>query len=562
MTDYHPLIQRAVDGLAKNTGDARRALYERARAALVAQLRSVEPALSESDITKERLALEEAIRKVEADAARKALGETRTPARGEPRVEPRLEPRRAAPQSRSSGTDGKPAAAEPASPLRRERLGTAADDLSPAGRTSARDGERSPPPHHDDAPAAATAAAEGPSAKPSARNRILGARTSSLREEGLKGYRNVVHEVDDLGTATAKAAQSARDTRDSYGATPRQRTAEDFAAADSLEERIERHFDETESPPAEADNLHGIESDYGFDHEEPETPRFGRPHPPADSEIEEDEEEYAHPRPSRSYRRWAKLAVYLVILFGFTATAWEYRANIGAVYDFVRHVKAPTPSQTTQTQAPQTKFSGRVPQEPIPGQAPVPGAAPGTQPAPEVAQRAVLLEQDANDPQGKRYPGSVTWRTETVSPGPGLAPELEVRADIVIPERHMTVTFSLRRNTDKALPASHTIQIMFNLPPNFPGEGISSVPGIFAKNAEEATGTPLAGISVKVTDSYFLLGLSADPTLQQRNIQLLKNQEWFDIAIVYRNGGKAILAIERGPPGDRAFADAFAAWGE
>ena len=55
MTDYHPLIARAVDGLAKNTGDARRALYERARSALVAQLRGVEPALSESDITKERL---------------------------------------------------------------------------------------------------------------------------------------------------------------------------------------------------------------------------------------------------------------------------------------------------------------------------------------------------------------------------------------------------------------------------------------------------------------------------------------------------------------------------
>ncbi len=73
MTDYQPLIARAVDGLAKNTGEARRALYERARAALVAQLRAVEPALSESDITKERLALEEAIRKVESEAARKAL---------------------------------------------------------------------------------------------------------------------------------------------------------------------------------------------------------------------------------------------------------------------------------------------------------------------------------------------------------------------------------------------------------------------------------------------------------------------------------------------------------
>ena len=92
MTDYHPLIARAVDGLAKNTGDARRALYERARSALVAQLRGVQPALSESDITKERLALEEAIRKVEAEAARKAITEPKGSARTEPRFEMRSPP--------------------------------------------------------------------------------------------------------------------------------------------------------------------------------------------------------------------------------------------------------------------------------------------------------------------------------------------------------------------------------------------------------------------------------------------------------------------------------------
>ena len=40
----------------------RRALYERARAALLAQLRGVTPPLNESDITRERLALEESIR--------------------------------------------------------------------------------------------------------------------------------------------------------------------------------------------------------------------------------------------------------------------------------------------------------------------------------------------------------------------------------------------------------------------------------------------------------------------------------------------------------------------
>src|SRR5215471_1485053 len=79
MADYHPLIARAVAGLDKNTGENRRALYERARTALVAQLRGVNPPLEESEITRERLALEEAIRKVEAESARHAR-ETARPA--------------------------------------------------------------------------------------------------------------------------------------------------------------------------------------------------------------------------------------------------------------------------------------------------------------------------------------------------------------------------------------------------------------------------------------------------------------------------------------------------
>src|SRR5215469_14880646 len=102
MADYQPLIAKAVAGLEKNTGEARRALYERARTALVAQLRGVEPALSESDITRERLALEEAIRKVEGEAARRARTDFARapdpaaaggPARGE-------EPRNDAPRER------------------------------------------------------------------------------------------------------------------------------------------------------------------------------------------------------------------------------------------------------------------------------------------------------------------------------------------------------------------------------------------------------------------------------------------------------------------------------
>src|SRR5579862_2887454 len=78
MADYYPLIARAIAGLDPSApGESRRALYERARAALIAQLRSVDPPLSESEITRERLSLEEAVRKVESEAAQRAREATR-----------------------------------------------------------------------------------------------------------------------------------------------------------------------------------------------------------------------------------------------------------------------------------------------------------------------------------------------------------------------------------------------------------------------------------------------------------------------------------------------------
>jgi hypothetical protein len=191
-----------------------------------------------------------------------------------------------------------------------------------------------------------------------------------------------------------------------------------------------------------------------------------------------------------------------------------------------------------------------------------PSRATPNQAAPAIAQRAVLYEEDRGAPnsEGKRYVGSAIWRTEAVSPGPGLPPELAVHANIEIPERRMTVTWSLRRNTDKALPASHTIEIMFNLPADFPGGSIANVPGILMKKDEQARGTPLAGLTVKATNGFFLMGLSGVDADRQRNIQLLKDQAWFDIPIVYTNNGRAILAVEKGGPGETAFADAFASW--
>src|SRR5450432_4152089 len=112
MADYYPLIARAVAGLQKNTGDARRTLYERAREALVAQLRSVTPALDESDVTRERLSLEEAIRKVEGESARQSTSRSETALRVKAPEFPRWEEPEPAPQPETE-PDPEPASRPP-----------------------------------------------------------------------------------------------------------------------------------------------------------------------------------------------------------------------------------------------------------------------------------------------------------------------------------------------------------------------------------------------------------------------------------------------------------------
>jgi hypothetical protein len=69
MADYYPLIARAVEGLSETSPDMRRAVYERARTALMEQLRNLDPPLSEADIRRERQSLDAAITRVEAEYA-------------------------------------------------------------------------------------------------------------------------------------------------------------------------------------------------------------------------------------------------------------------------------------------------------------------------------------------------------------------------------------------------------------------------------------------------------------------------------------------------------------
>src|SRR5215471_4237515 len=172
--------------------------------------------------------------------------------------------------------------------------------------------------------------------------------------------------------------------------------------------------------------------------------------------------------------------------------------------------------------------------------------------ADNIPQKAVLYEEDPRDSAGKSYVGSAVWRTEVLPPG--QKPNIAAYADIEIPVRNMSIRWSLRRNDDKQLPASHIIEIVFTLPPDFPRSGISNIPGMLMKQGETMLGVALSALTVKVTTNFFLVGLSS--TDLQRNIELLE-WPWFDIPVIYGNGKRAIITIEKGEPGERAFTTAI-----
>jgi len=546
MADYYPLIARAVAGLEKNTGDGRRALYERARTALVAQLRSVDPPLSENDVTRERLALEESIRKVEAEAARRnwvepahAAPVNRVRAPEFPRWDPPIptappedepEPFHPAP-ARPNGDGARPMAARP---LR----SPAPPPPLPASHGPV-DGERFSEPAFD-RPLTPEPAAPPPRVN-SGRQRPPAPEPRSLMDAGLKDFREVVSDSDEHAEAPARAPRSARD---SFAPLPS--ASHDF-------DRIDTHA-HGPGAPLPSDYTAPSMLEHGLDYDDPQT---------------------IPPRPAiergRSRRGGMggilKLAANVVVLAALGALlGWQW-PNITSLY---RSMRAPNAELASAPQPPPAsgprKITERLESDPRPpseqtttAAAAAPSAIPSA-PTAAVAQKVVLYEEDPNDPNGKQYVGSAIWRTEQVSPGPGLPPELAIRADVEIPDRQLAMTWSLRRNTDQSLPASHTVEIMFRLPQDFSSGGISNVPGILMKASEQTRGVPLAGLAVKVTNGFFLIGLSSAEGDRERNVQMLKERAWFDIPVVYNDSRRAILAVEKGTPGERVFAEAFAAW--
>ena len=528
MADYYPLIARAISGLDPSApAESRRALYERARTALISQLRGVQPALSEAEITRERLALEDAVRRVEADAVRRAAAlaserpVTAPPPPASSSAPPSAQPRVPAPgrrdgprpgdalreSARSARTGNVPPPAPGRAPARPETNGTP----EPRPPRNLR-GDQPPPLTRAQPPAE-----QGlPSSMRDVRardqrtddTRMLdefseNARVQRRPQQG-SGLRDLVADANDLGGATRSARRSqAQDFPDQRGPAP-------YSYDESIEEA--GRYQPNDRPRARM-----------APRDEEEPTRRGFP---------------------------LKTAIWVcVAVIAIGGAVWgEPKA-----YSLIKSLTTKPVQQQADTGAKDAsgtrpKITDRVGQ-------------PGSQQIAPVAQRVVLYDEDPSAPQGKQYVGSVIWRTESVKVPAGQPPDIGVRADIDIPERKIKMSLSIRRNTDASLPASHTAELTFVLPPDF-GTTIANVPGVLMKSNEQARGTPLAGLAVKVTDGFFLVGLSNVEADKSRNLQLLKERSWFDIPLVYANQRRSIIAIEKGAPGERAFNEAFTAWGQ
>lgn len=67
MADYYPLLSKAIAGLTEPTAEARQAIYERARRALLNQLRNLDPPVADGVIEREAQALERAVAQLETE---------------------------------------------------------------------------------------------------------------------------------------------------------------------------------------------------------------------------------------------------------------------------------------------------------------------------------------------------------------------------------------------------------------------------------------------------------------------------------------------------------------
>jgi hypothetical protein len=514
MAEYYAVLKKAVRGLDAGSAEARRAVYDKARNALIGQLKAIDPPLAASEISRQRLELEEAIRRVERETVAEVQGARVTrPVGAEPASSTAPEP---VPPPRHSG---------PPSPqdIFRRAIQEAEARGAAAGHLPERAPTRPVRPYGDGN--GATVAPPG--------NWAQAARPEHHQTET---------------TESGTAARLAPDYDDDW----QSRETESSRPPDAHSDRPGRPRPPGRRPQQED----YFEEDDSLEAERP----AGRSRLPTILLFAL----IVGVITGIGVLAWSQRTMIADLLASFDSEPTEVAAP--------EAVPAPPDIQSKSEDRLADGSGGssvrvvgesEVPAPPDASSDPIADTIAGMPSTMDSATAggptAVLYEEPLDAAAAAvgvtAIDAAVTWRfVEDGASGP------EISADLNVPERGITIRLAIRRNDDPTLPASHLVETVINAPPDFPGKGIRSVPRLVLKSGENERGDPLIGAAAKVADGFFWIALSAAEADVERNLQLLRERSWLDLPVVYETGQRAILTFEKGAQGAEVFENAFAAW--
>jgi len=553
MADYYSLLAKAVSNLPKAGPEAaRKAIYDRARKALVRQLRSLGPSLSEADIAREEAALEAAIGKLEGQFSPNSPPPAAAAARPAP-----APPKPAAPRPLGDAPPRMPSFIPPPRPAPAAGGARIPVPDTPLARPA-------PPQRPISAPLSERLAASAPPPRPaympsSAGARPLPAAPAPAPPLGLKPP-----------AARYAPPLAARRPEPRYENEPPLGGADEY-----VEDGYAPSVDASDPERAEAIGA----ADAGL-------------RPSAPTRLD---------RAPRSAAAWiiVALVVGVVVFIAGVAFLWrqnpqdlaikepvatptaEATTNPAKIIERVGGAAA-TPAATpaaapgpvaspaatataTETPAASASPATTAVASPAAGATPAPTTAASTAPAAAapgipVAARAAMLVAVASDPQKPAVSlGSVVW--STIPPAAGQpASAVAVKAEADIPDLKMHAVMTLRKNTDPSLPASHTIDLRVTFADGSEIKGIKDMRVPMMRRDDPPAQDSLSGVRVKISDSYFLVGLNRGDAELAHNIDLIANRGWFDFPMLLDDDRIAKLTFEKGADGERIVNDALAAW--
>ncbi|HLW93339.1 MAG TPA: hypothetical protein VKS78_18815 [Roseiarcus sp.] len=585
MADYYPLLAKALAGLpSSSTQTSRQAIYDRARKALIGQLRSMRPPLPEEDIAREDAALDAAIARLEgekggAPAAGAAAKPAAAPAAPQKPAAPPVRPAAASPPSPAGGPATRPPAGPPTpvppkgpvSPPSSVRppaaaagavsapaaaAGLAAKPASPPGAP------RYAPPPRPPAPRQAPVAPQRPPAPPPplpfqapAIDSPVGVATLE-RSAAPPPVLGPAHPFAEEGHAPAVAAAPIRPTADSARpsapgpAQMRQRRPWPWVALILVIAAVcaiagfALLWKEKPQDLAIKDNSAGANT---AKESAPPNKIVERVPTPGDAAAT------ASPPPAGA---------------GQTQPSTAAPPAAAATSAPPAATASPPPAAATN---PPTASGGEtpIPTVTVPTVAVHPGDAPqngaqiaAAQPPAATAStpsRAALLI-DAGDPQKPKIDlGTALWTLVPPAPGQQAAGP-SVQAEIDIPDLKLHAALTIHKNTDPNLPATHTIDLRFTFADGADTKGFKDMALPQMRRDDTPTGDSVSGVRVKINDAYYLVGLTRSDTDLGHNLDLLGGRNWFDFPLLFNDDHVAKLTIEKGATGQSVIAQAIAAW--